>query len=126
MSCRKGHTFCESHALSPVLTLEEKRATVTKVTLARKYCTPKVNEDRADKYRTDDALVESDYEEYNNDECFEVYCPLCQLTDVTDYDITRYFMVKYGFNKTEDVAAAIKAEFGTYEAFNNFIRPPKV
>ena len=129
VECREGHTFCDSHQIGPDVTpsIEKKKQDLKDIILDRKYSTPEKKQLDIDKISamTDDEVVE-EWSDYNGDDLFPEYCPLCQLLDVTDGDIARYFMVNSGFKTHKETASHLKDKFKTYKAFKAYINPPKI
>lgn len=118
--CVNGHTICESHRVAEVA-LEAKR----KLILDNKY---------SDDEQIDAAenMSDADFAEFWDDnnldsefeldyEAPEETCPVCQFKSVDMSEVARYFMRKEGIPK-ESMPNYLKAEFGEYSKFKEFIK----
>ena len=79
---------------------------------------------KEDRDPTDEEVKErivNGYKEGYIDSVPEEYCPLCNLTSISDHDLIWFLCDKFNI-KREQVPQMIKDEFGTYKNFNKKIR----
>lgn len=125
--CRSGHTFCDEHELTPVITDDRKREVL--IASREKYRDASwkkpgdVDAEIAEINAYTSGELEDAFDEYNNDDgCVPDFCPVCQMENVDAGDIVAYALVKFGFKDRKELAKALKDEFKTYDAFKEYLK----
>lgn len=124
MECVNGHVFCCNEALK-----RSSKEEMIKIILENSW-NEKYNY-RTGEYEliTEDELIEMDDLDLWSDFCKEgeyydvpeCVCPICQFEAYSDYDLIKYLLKEYNLN-TEDILAAWKERFGTYNEFKKWLR----
>lgn len=130
--CASGHIYCDSEA--PEVEDEVKIAWVKahcdKEIKRLKDWQTRYNEDHHDEIeelKEIKADVENRFEEYieeyMDEECEtpEAFCPICQMTEVSDSDMNEYLYKKFNLDPVK-VKAEIKSTFATFEQFQTHLQ----
>jgi superoxide dismutase len=121
--CQNDHIFCDSHAMDPTVSLEEKREAIIKKEMECGWREPDDKKKRISNIQSmKQNEVEDTYDEYNQNEVFPEYCPICQMTEVCNNDIVKYALIQLGFKTTKELALQLKNQFGTYDKFREYLK----
>ncbi len=134
IECKKGHYICEGHSnVSP----DQLHQLI--VDFAEDKGEPWLAEDSEllnaiqELNKTKDT---SDYKDTTNEwyeslrdsidpewpyEVSSVFCPICMLQDISDYDMRRYLFKKYETSKS-DVFDEIKDKFDSYDKLQQYLK----
>ena len=124
MECVNGHIFCRDEALE----LPSKEDMIK--TILENECNKKYNWRTGEtNIITEDELIEMDnwnlwsnfYTESGYYEVPECVCPICQFTTYSDSDLIKYFLKEYNV-KANEIVASWKERFGTYNAFQKWLK----
>jgi len=125
--CVNGHNFCDSHEIDVEVTEDLMKQALIGVAEKYRNATWKKPGETDAKIARINALssdeLEDEYRDFASDEgCIEGKCPICQMQEVDDCDVVRYALIKLGFKDRKELAAAWKAEFGTYDKLTEWIK----
>jgi hypothetical protein len=126
IECANGHIFYERFLLEGEdPTLQDKRDWLK--SQSEKYDWYKKH------YEDSLAMDDEEFEEYFEDEWDYEFneegistkrCPVCQMQDLPNDDLSAYFLAQLGKTRKE-FAGMMKEQFGTYDKFQEFIKGVK-
>ncbi len=126
--CCHGHTFCCDHKTEGEPSIAEQKEEVwgMEASWIEKYAPDRVKElvQKGDTPINEE--VEEAFEVYNEEgdeggdgyyECMTFYCPLCNMSDLSNEDLITYLLHERRGQGRKSVVAEVKEKYGTYDKF---------
>lgn len=125
VECQNGHMFVENLKLDSdkEVSVDEYRQWLKNSWQAKSdYYKKEIEENLALDDEEFLEYFEEEWEEsFNEDGINPLFCPVCQLEDLPDEDVAKYFLVQVGLSRKE-FAKQMKEKFGDYNNFSEFLK----